>query len=160
AYVWLLNNDTIVDAHALSAMIAVAEGDAKIGAVGSVIYYHDEPRGVQAWGGGRVEWLGRVRHMTVPVPFEELHYVTGTSLLIRTAAIEQIGFLDTSFFMYWEDADFSFRLRKAGWLLAVAPDSKIWHKESKSSGRSSWRDSLLTTSQIRFLVQHARFPLP
>src|SRR5215472_473937 len=111
----------------LSAMVAVAEGDAKIGAVGSVIYYHDDPGCIQAWGGGHVDlWWGRVKHLTSPVPCNQLHYITGTSLLVRTAAIHQVGPLDRSFFMYWEDAEFSFRLRKGGWNLAVAAGSQIW----------------------------------
>jgi GT2 family glycosyltransferase len=50
-YVWLLNNDTKADPHALTAMVEVAESDPRIGAVGSVLYYMDEPERVQAWGG-------------------------------------------------------------------------------------------------------------
>ncbi|MCX7596938.1 MAG: glycosyltransferase family 2 protein, partial [Fischerella sp.] len=53
-YIWLLNNDTIVDANALSAMVTKAESDPKIGLVGSVLYYMNNPGSVQAWGGGTV----------------------------------------------------------------------------------------------------------
>src|SRR6266568_5938037 len=41
-YVWLLNNDTTVDADALSALVRMAEGDTKIGMAGSKILYHDD----------------------------------------------------------------------------------------------------------------------
>lgn len=159
-YVWLLNNDAVVDPHALSAMVEVAELDSGAGAIGSSIYYFDEPLAIQAWGGGRVDfWLGRVRHIVAPIPSSDIHYITGTSLLIRSEALRQVGGLDSSFFMYWEDADFSFRLRKAGWRLAVATESKVWHKESRSAGRGSRRDSLLTCSQIKFVARHAPCPL-
>src|SRR6185437_10648931 len=159
-YIWLLNNDAIADPHALSAMVNVAEFDPGVGAVGSIIYDFHKPQEIQAWGGGRVDfWLGRVRHIVTAVPSSYIHYITGTSLLIRDEALRQVGGLDNSFFMYWEDADLSFRLRKAGWRLAVAPQSKVWHKESQSAGKGSRRDSLLTCSQIRFVARHAPFPL-
>ncbi len=43
-YVWLLNNDTIADAEALSALVQAAEDDQTVGMVGSKIVYHDDPR--------------------------------------------------------------------------------------------------------------------
>ncbi|HDL01181.1 MAG TPA: glycosyltransferase family 2 protein, partial [candidate division Zixibacteria bacterium] len=52
-YVWLLNNDTKVDRHSLSRLIAAGESDSKIGAVGSVIYHMNQIDEVQVWGGGR-----------------------------------------------------------------------------------------------------------
>ena len=45
-YIWLLNNDTTVDPQALSAMVAVAETDPKVGAIGSVLYYLDNPKDI------------------------------------------------------------------------------------------------------------------
>ena len=54
-FVWLLNNDAVPHPDTLQAMLLVMEGDAQIGAVGSVIY---DPERVQTWGGGRVwRWV-------------------------------------------------------------------------------------------------------
>src|SRR2546425_7090973 len=62
-YVWLLNNDTTVDARALGAMVEMADADAKLGAVGSAIYSTAEAIRLLAWGGGYINfWLGRSRH--------------------------------------------------------------------------------------------------
>jgi len=160
-YVWLLNNDTKADPHALTAMVEVAESDPRIGAVGSVLYYMDEPERVQAWGGGWVSlWWGISRHFTMPVPAERIHYITGASLLIRRRALEEVGLLDEDFFMYWEDADFSLRLRKAGWRLAVTSGVRVWHKESASLGKKSpVLDEYFNNSAVRFFRRHAPWPL-
>ena len=62
-YVWLLNNDTTVDASALGGLVDKASSGLRIGAVGSAIYFTEEPNRLQAWGGGAVNfWLGRSRH--------------------------------------------------------------------------------------------------
>ncbi len=129
-YVWLLNNDTTVDPMALRAMVEKAESDPRIGAVGSAIYYMSDPKRLQAWGGGDVNfWLGRWRHFSMPVAEERIQFLTGASLLLRRSVLESVGLLDEGYFLYWEDADYCFRIRRAGWRLAVAGNSTVWHEE-------------------------------
>lgn len=160
-YVWLLNNDTKVCPHALTAMVEVAESDPKIGAVGSVLYYMDKPERVQAWGGGWVNpWLGISRHFLAPVSSERIHYITGASLLIRRSVLEEVGLLDEGFFMYWEDTDFGLRLRKRGYELSVSPNSVVFHAEMGSiGGPSPTFDFLFTASLVRFLQKHSFVPI-
>ncbi len=159
-YVWLLNNDTKVDPSALSAMINVAKADPRVGAVGSVLYYFDQPERVQAWGGGQVNlWLGIVRHFVTPTLPERLDYITGASILIRKVVLKEVGLFDEGFFVYWEDADYCFRVRKTGWKLTVAPDAKVWHKESASLGkRNPVLDTYFSASAVRFLRRYAPVP--
>jgi GT2 family glycosyltransferase len=141
-------------------MIEVAEENSRVGAVGSVLYHMKEPEEVQAWGGGKVSmWWGLSRYHKDRVPEQLLHYITGASLMIRSAALEELGLLDETFFMYWEDADFGLRLRKAGWGLAVADDSHVWHKEFASTGRNSvLTDAYFSSSAVRFFEKHALVP--
>ncbi len=160
-YIWLLNNDTTVDPQALAAMVAVAEADPCVGAVGSVLYYMDNPKDIQAWGGGRVcFWSGRTRHNLYPVPTTQVHYLTAASILIRRTPLVDVGLLDeNTFFMYWEDTDFSFRLRKEGWRLAVAERSIVLHKEHSATGKGSpLLDYYFNESAIRFFLRHASTP--
>lgn len=159
-FVWLLNNDTIVDPQALQCLLEKARADQRLAAVGSAIYFMEEPQQVQAWGGGRVNfWLGRSRHFLAPVPDDAVDFITGASMLVSREALRSVGLLDEQFFMYWEDADFCFRLRKTKWKLAVAGGSKIWHKGSSSVGRESTNlDRYFNTSAARFFEKHAYFP--
>lgn len=159
-FVWLLNNDTIAHPGALQCLVNKAQGDRRIAAVGSAIYFMEEPHRLQAWGGGSVNfWLGRSRHFLEPVPDDAVDFITGASMLISREALEGVGLLDEQFFMYWEDADFCFRLRKAKWKLAVAGDSRIWHKGSASVGKNSVRlDQFFNASAAQFFREHAPVP--
>lgn len=161
-YIWLLNNDTLVESQALSSMVSVAERDGSIGAVGSVLRYLDNPDSVQAWGGGEVSfWTGRSWHYVAPFHDEFLHYLTAASILLRRAALEEVGPLDeNAFFMYWEDTDLSFRLRGAGWRLAVADRSRVLHRENASTGKGSPQlDYYFNESAVCFFRRHASLPL-
>ena len=157
-YIWLVNSDATVDVDALTALVQVADSNPKLGAVGSVLFDADAPNRVQLWGGGRVNlWLGRSNHCLAP---QRLDFVSGASLLLRRVALEQVGLFDSAqFFMYWEDTDLGFRLRQAGWQLAVAAGSKIWHKQSASLGMGNpLLDEYATRSCVRFLKRHAPMP--
>lgn len=159
-YVWLLNADTTVEKDALGAMVNRAMQEPTIGAVGSVIYWMDEPSKVQAWGGGYVNfWIGRSRHFGKRVVDSELEFITAASMLIPRQALTSVGLLDEGFFMYWEDSDYCYRMREAGWRIATAPDSVVYHKGSATFvGRGHLSDAYFTDSARRFFRKHAKFP--
>jgi len=157
-YVWLINSDSTADAHALSALVDVAEQNHALGAVGSVLFEVDAPQQMQLWGGGNVRLCcGQSRHRTSPGP---LDFISGASMLLRRTALEAVGLFDqTAFFMYWEDTDLGFRLRKGGWKLAVAENSRVWHKQSASLGRGNpLLNEYFTRSGVRFLRRYAPVP--
>jgi GT2 family glycosyltransferase len=162
-YVWLVNSDATVDPAALRALVDAAQSNARVGAVGSVLFDAREPGSqapdqVQLWGGGRVSlWWGRTGHCVEP---SAVDFVSGASVLLRRAALEQVGCFDAQrYFMYWEDTDLGFRLRQAGWQLAVAPGSRLWHKQSASLGQGSPQlDRYMTQSGVRFFRRHAPRP--
>jgi len=160
-YIWLLNTDTVVIPGSLTAMVELAEKDEKIGAVGSAIYSMLEREKLRAWGGGYIDFLfGRALQFETFVNNERIEFLTGASLLLRREALESVGLLDENFFMYWEDADYCYRLRRAGWKLAVAADSKVWHKEQGSIGKKSLAlDVYFNRSAVHFFKKHASSPL-
>ncbi|CAM4015526.1 glycosyltransferase family 2 protein [Deinococcus marmoris] len=164
AYVWFLNNDTLVDPGALDALVNILRARPQVGAAASVLYDMGTDR-VQAYGGGWIDlWAGRAQMFTAPVPEERFDFVAGTSLLVRVTAIAQVGLLDERFFMYWEDADFSFRLRRAGWTLTVAPESTVWHLGGASTGVNTVKRKSVTferyfsQSTVVFYRKHSRIP--
>ena len=158
-FVWLINSDATVDREALTALVRFADQRASVGAVGSVLFDADIAARIQLWGGGRVGlWLGRSVHCLAPGTID---FVSGASVLLRAKALEQVGLFDeASFFMYWEDTDLGFRMRKSGWKLGVAEDSKIWHKQSTSLGFGNpLLDEYATRSCVRFLRRYAPIPI-
>jgi GT2 family glycosyltransferase len=159
-YIWLLNNDTTVHPEALCELVGKAEANPGIGAVGSAIYSMAHPGALQAWGGGYVSWLGRSHHFLAPVEDKQLQFLTGASLLVRREALRTVGLLDDTFFLYWEDTDYCFRLRYAGWRLSVAGTSKINHKGQGSIGPGSpLLDFYFSRSAVRFFNRHAILPV-
>ena len=158
-YVWLINSDATVHRSALSALVKMADQNPALGSVGSVLYEADQVTQIQLWGGGRVNlWLGTSRHCRSPGPID---FVSGASVLLRCAALQKVGLFDEGrYFMYWEDTDLAYRMRNSGWQLAVATDSKIWHKQSASLGKGSLLlDQYATQSCVRFLRRHAPVPM-
>ncbi len=77
-------------------------------------------------------------------------------VLIKKQVFNLIGLLDENYFLYWEDADFSIRAKKAGFNLVYQPKSKIWHKSSGSSGSgSNLHDYYLTRNRLMFGFKYA-----
>ncbi len=64
----------------------------------------------------------------------EVDNASGACLLVKREVIEQVGLLDEKIFMYSEDVDFCFRIKKAGWKIVYFPEAKIIHYSGKSSG--------------------------
>ena len=158
--IWLLNNDTEPAPDALSALVAKLLTDERIGAVASICYYADAPATVEAWAGARVNlWVGYGRNSTQPQPDDWFHSLHGASMLIASEAIADAGLLDEGFFLYWEDTEFCLRLRKKGWRLAAAADSRVLHKVNASTGGNLVIiDRYGTASCLRMLRLHSPAP--
>ncbi|MDD3007074.1 MAG: glycosyltransferase family 2 protein [Candidatus Pacebacteria bacterium] len=139
-YVFLINNDTTVHPDYLKELVLVAESDAKIGAVGSKIYYHGEPERIW-FAGGTINWLkNKGEHIGLDEidtgQFDEIRevgYLTGCALLVKREVVEKVGVLEDDYFLYYEDADYSLRIQNAGYKTVYAPKSKIYHKVSRST---------------------------
>lgn len=155
-YVWLLNNDTVVDNSALVALLD-AFGDKSVGIVGSKIYflaghefhkerYDESKQGKVLWyAGGLIDWQNMyASHRGVDEvdkrqfdKTEETPFVTGCSMMVKKEVFGKIGLLDEKFFAYLEDLDLCLRAKQAGYKLLYAPQSIVWHKNAGSSGAGS-----------------------
>lgn len=151
-YIWLLNNDTVVDPGALSLVDAFS--DPAVGVAGSKIYfapgheYHkdrykkNELGRVFWYAGGLIDWeniyashrgVDEVDRGQYDVAYDTM-FVTGCSMMIRRSVIEKIGFLDSKYYLYLEDLDFCLRAAGAGFRLRYFPGSVVWHVNAGSSG--------------------------
>jgi GT2 family glycosyltransferase len=63
----------------------------------------------------------------------EVDVIQGAALLLRREALNEIGLLDDRYFMYTEEVDLCYRLRKAGWQLYWVPESKVMHYGGQST---------------------------
>lgn len=155
-FVWLLNNDTVVDRSAL-ARLGAAFDDERVGIAGSKIYfapgheyhkdrYAKEDLGRVLWyAGGTIDWrnmyashrgVDEVDHGQYDAVCET-QFVTGCSMMVRREVFERIGLFDEGFFAYLEDVDFCVRAQRSGYKLLYVPASIVWHKNAGSSGVGS-----------------------
>lgn len=164
-YVLLLNNDIVLDAGLLRALVAAASADARIAAAGPKIYYHAEPERLWFAGGELSLWSGWPHHRGLRQWDRGQHdrgrdvdYLTGCALLVRTSVLSAVGLLDAGYAMYAEDADWCLRARRAGFRLRYVPEARLWHKVSASAGaRSLFKMRRRFRSQFRLLRRHARW---
>jgi hypothetical protein len=74
----------------------------------------------------------------------QVDWLGGMALLLRPAAVREVGGFDASIFMYGEDVDLGRRLREAGWTLWLLPQSRAKHLVAASQGgvSTTWIDAV------------------
>ena len=154
-YVWLLNNDVTVQSNSLEAMLVKFDEDPETGIVGSAIYEMESPNQLLALGGGIIT-PGRsyAVHCSDSSRLPDISYITGSSMLIKAEVLKETGLFDEKIFMYWEDADLCFRVRAAGYKIAVASESKILHANGASSKDSALKSYYIFKSGLYFQKKH------
>jgi GT2 family glycosyltransferase len=162
-YVAILNNDAIVSPQWLSSLVAAAQMDDSIGAVGSIILDGNRPRVLDSCGVGisfdgmsRQAMKGRVPPV-LSGPRDVL-LVSGCACLFRMRALGEIGLFDEDFFAYCEDTDLGLRLRWAGWRAVVVPGCEVIHYYSMTTGKFSL-DKLFWVERNHVWVAVKNFPL-
>ena len=165
-YVMLMNDDVKVDEGIIRELVAVAESDPKIGMVGPKIYYFDPPDQIWFAGGDVLLNRGVVRHRGIRETdhgqFDQVSdcdYITGCAMMVRREVVEQIGVLDPAYLAYYEDTDWCMRARRAGWRIVYAPQARMWHKISASTGGQLTRYKIRhrLRSGLIFFGRYARF---
>lgn len=157
-WVWLFNNDALADERSLGALMAVATERRDAGLLSPCIYA--EHTGALWFGKGSLDWW-RMRATHVHPSAAEFRrrcydseFLTGCALLIKKETVEAIGFLDERFFLYYEDADFSWRARAKGFAVLVVPGARVWHGEQ--SQKNDQKLYHLVFSGLLFFHKHAQ----
>ncbi|MCI9313487.1 MAG: glycosyltransferase family 2 protein [Lachnospiraceae bacterium] len=138
-YVLLLNNDTEADEDMMAQLIACA-GRHPGSMIAPKIYYSDRRNVIWSAGGDVSPLIRKVRHIGIDQEdqgqFDEerqIGFATGCCLLIPKAVLETAGNLDERFFLYYEDTEYSFRLRKLQIPVYYCPGARVYHKVGASS---------------------------
>lgn len=156
----LLNQDTQVCPGWLAGLVA-ALALPGVGVAGSLSLLADGLTVQHA--GGVVDWpLGVARHRgygerCTPEWQQagDAQFVTGASVAVRREVLERIGPLDDGFWPgYYEDVDFCWRARAAGYSVRYAPDSVLVHAESGSFTDSIYTAWARLRGRLRFCIKH------
>jgi GT2 family glycosyltransferase len=160
-YSLLLNSDTVVLPHALEKMAQFADAHSEAGIIGCRLLNSDGSL-QKSWASFPTFWsevLGRnfrVRRRVEGEPLAyEVDWVGGACLLVQPAAINEVGLLDESFFMYSEETDWCFRMRRQGWKVYYLTSAEIIHLGGGSASRTSETQLVrLYENKIRFFHKH------
>lgn len=137
-YVMLLNNDTEIDKNFINPLLEAFQKYNKLGAVQPVIMNFYQNKKVWNAGGNLNKFFGYTSVIKKPKYINrKIDWITGCCILIKTDVIKKVGLLDENFFAYYEDVDWSIRIKKAGYDLAVVKSSLIYHHGSKASKNES-----------------------
>ncbi|MBK7779584.1 MAG: glycosyltransferase family 2 protein [Ardenticatenia bacterium] len=176
-WVLLLNPDTEVRPGALQTLLDAAAEDPRIAVAGPALVYPDDgfqhaafafpgiaqaaldlfpPRGRLGRRLLESRLNGRYprRRYRAGKPFN-VDFVLGACMLVRVAALRQVGPLDEGYFMYAEEVDWCRRFARAGWRVVCAPAATVMHHGGAASGQfraRSW--SILWRSRRRYLRLH------
>lgn len=156
-YILFLNSDTLLIENSLQKMVDWMDHHPKSGAVSSTLLYKNNK--LQTNGGdfpnlfrtfmwasflddipGIANIFGSY-HATVEIPisnnvYKRVHqqdWISGAVFMIRHEILEKVGGFDDDIFMYGEDVEYSYRIKKAGWEIWYLPITKIIHYGSASS---------------------------
>jgi GT2 family glycosyltransferase len=164
-YVFILNNDALVAPYAIRHLVAEAERRGDAGALCPIIYFADEPHRIWFAGATFDPWRGRSGRMTAYRELDSGHSrdsvqidrATGTAMLVPRRTLETVGMLDGRLFLYYEDVDWSLRMRHEGLPIYLVPAAKVWHRVSRTAGGEHVADSVYyaTRNHLTVLARHA-----
>ena len=154
-YILLLNSDTEVDADTFAKMLSYMDKNENVGASTCKVMLPTGDIDPSCHRGFPTPWasitylLKLEKLFPTSVLFGQYHQgykglttihevdcIVGAFFMVRANVIKKVGLLDEDYFMYGEDIDWCYRIKKAGWKIMFSPQTSILHRK-KQSGRSN-----------------------
>ena len=162
-YVYVLNEDTTSDDWAFDRIVSYLDAHPRVAALGPKLVYPDGRLQDSAWRFPTplVSTIGLATLGKVGVKQSrgseprEVDWVMGAALVLRRAALDEVGLFDEEFFLYSEEVDLQARLRRAGWEVHYFPEATVVHHESQfSAGIPERRINEMWRSRHRYWRKH------
>lgn len=166
-YVLLLNPDCVVPPGSVAAMMAYLRRNPRVAAVGpSLLDDHGNPaQSCQAFPTPARFVARRFARVATMFGFDDdgriaprspcaVDWISGACMLIRREAIETVGLLDESYFLYFEETDWCLRARRSGWSVHHHPWVRVFHSGGKSAAVSG--EKVLSGAVARHFVASRR----
>jgi GT2 family glycosyltransferase len=172
-YLLLLNPDTVVGPAALSQLVDLMETRPLAGAVGPLLCWPDgtvqssrrrfPTLGSLFWESTLLgQWFPNNHHIRryhrldqSADHLQQVDWIVGAAILIRRETWQQVGPLDETFFMYFEETDWCYRCAEAGWEIYYFPTAQVTHYEAKSSEQvTAQRTIRFQRSKLRYTQKY------
>jgi N-acetylglucosaminyl-diphospho-decaprenol L-rhamnosyltransferase len=171
-FVFLLNPDAEITGGTLAALVKVARERPRAGAIGCLVR---NPNGTIQPSARRIPGLLESLMHAFLGPFlpgnrwsrsytmadwdrgseREVEWISGSAMLLRREALDEVGAFDEGYYMYVEDVDLCTRLRSAGWKVLFSPEVEVVHEIGVSARGQSRRMAFAHSASIyRYFEKH------
>lgn len=169
-YIWMLNNDTEVDAAALTCLMELAAAQPRYLFYGSVIAFHSSP-GTVWYGRGSINTInGSIRNDYYNQPVNKLRerygrslsvgWISGCSILFHASVVDKIGYLADDFFLYREELEWELRAAAENRCM-ILTRPLVFHKVGRTTGKTEnpigW--FFMSRNYIKIAMKYSTWPL-
>lgn len=161
----LMNSDVLASAETLQDAAKSLLAQPEVGALSPLLRTPDGKPQAFAFGKDQSPWylfrrglkallgLGPIHQWDVDQPLE-VDWVSGACMLVRREVVDQVGWLDEQFFLYFEDNDWCLRMRKEGWRILYDSRFEVIHLGGASLPQRDQAHRIYYQSLIRFTAKH------
>ena len=151
-YILLLNPDTQMKGGAIERFVSFMDSHSDTGVAGAQLLNSDGSKqnsianfpslATELLNKRLLRWLfpkrfpGKEKNYPEPV---EVNSVIGACMMVRREALDQVGSLDEDYFLFLEETDWCYRMKKAGWKIHHVPQTEVFHFQGKSAARDKKR---------------------
>jgi GT2 family glycosyltransferase len=151
-YILLLNPDTRMKEGNIESLLSFMDSHPEAGIVGAQLLNADGSKqnsianfpslATELLNKSLLRWLfpktfpGKERDYSEPI---EVDSVIGACMMVRREAVDQIGLLDEDYFLFLEETDWCYRMKKAGWKIYHVPQAEVYHFQGKSAEKMKKR---------------------
>jgi N-acetylglucosaminyl-diphospho-decaprenol L-rhamnosyltransferase len=140
-YCLLLNEDSELRDGAVRALLDALDGEPGAAVAGAQLLTSGGEPTPCAWRLPDIPWAlaaalflhDRVAVQSIGASVRDVGWVQSSAALVRREAAEQVGWLDSDFFVYSDETDFCKRLRDAGWRILFVPGAQAVHHDQLST---------------------------
>jgi len=162
-YALLLNTDAVLTKGAVHELVAFMDGHDEAGMAGGQLLHEDGSRQ------NSIANFPTLFSLLMNLPLLEVLFpgrypskryehrepravesVIGACMLVRREAMGEVGMLDEGYFFFFEETDWAFRMRRAGWKIYHVPSARIYHLQGRSIGRDARSRMAFYRSRYRF----------
>lgn len=164
-YICVLNNDVIVEKDFLSNLVNKYKKNNNIAVIGPAICEYNDSEIIQSTGAFINLKKGQVPPINNGIKIEEIgekdiscDYIGGACMLFNKNIIEKFGFIPENYFLFFEETEWCYKIKKSGMNIICSTDSIIYHKGSisinKIGGLSKY---FMERNLIVFVKRNATF---
>jgi GT2 family glycosyltransferase len=160
-YIMLLDNDVYVDKNSIDELFDYMEENQMVAAVGSKLYLQNRPGYLQEFG-SFIDWenfnnspmfKNEIDSHIIPTEIE-CDYIPACSVMIRSSVIKEIGLMNESCFIYWDDIEWFYRMKRKGYKIIVNSKSKAWHKMGSANRSTTFPTYYFWRNRIDFFLRY------